>query len=111
MVGSLLAVVVAAVSGLHGTVMRGPTMPVCKVGVPCSAPAVGARLTFSRGGTRVALVRVGAEGRYRVMLPAGVYTVRLSPQPRIGFGIRPERVRVRAGVVGKLDFSVDTGIR
>src|SRR5439155_15482640 len=33
---------------LHGTVMRGPTMPVCQVGKPCDAPAAHVTLFFTR---------------------------------------------------------------
>ena len=43
-------------SGLHGVVTRGPTRPVCEIGVPCSQPAVGAVLVFSRNGTVAAKV-------------------------------------------------------
>ena len=103
--------VVALVSGLHGIVMRGPTMPVCRAGTPCSAPAAGAVLAFSRDGTRVAQVRVGADGRYSLRLVPGVYTVGLSPRPRIGFGIRPGEARVLPGANRRLDFLIDTGIR
>ena len=106
----LLAVVVL-VGGLHGIVMRGPTMPVCKAGTPCSEPAVGVLLIFSRGDRAVARVRSGAGGRYSVRLAAGRYTVRLDPTARIGFGLRPAAVRVTRGVDRRLDFAIDTGIR
>ena len=106
-----LLAVLAAVSGLHGTVSRGPITPVCRVGVPCSAPAVGAVLVFSRRGQAVARVRTGVGGRYSVHLEPGYYTVAISPVPHIGFGLRPTRVHVAAGVDAHLDFSVDTGIR
>ena len=33
-----------ATGGLKGRVMRGPTMPVCRVGVPCEEPARGVKL-------------------------------------------------------------------
>jgi hypothetical protein len=106
-----LLAVAAALGGLHGVVMRGPTTPVCRVGVPCSAPAVGAVLLFSSGGRTVARVRTGAGGRYSVSLAPGRYTVRLGPSPRIGFGLRPVHVRVVGGVRRRLDFMIDTGIR
>ena len=35
--------------GLHGYVKRGPTMPVCRVGVPCTAPARGQAHLLARG--------------------------------------------------------------
>ena len=106
-----LLALLAAVSGLHGTVSRGPITPVCRVDVPCSAPAVGAVLVFSRRGVAVARVRAGFGGRYSVHLEPGYYTVAISPVPRIGFGLRPTRVHIAPGADARLDFSVDTGIR
>lgn len=99
-----------ALGGLHGIVTRGPITPVCQVGKPCSEPAVGAVLVFSRNGSVAARVRTRVGGRYSVSIPAGLYAVRLSPPQRIG-GLKPAQVRVRAGVNGRLDFEIDTGIR
>ena len=99
-----------ALSGLHGVVTRGPTTPVCRVGTPCSEPAVGAVLVFSRGGRDTAQVRIGAGGRYSLRLPLGTYAVRVSPLQKIG-GLAPRTVRVRSGVNRRLDFQIDTGIR
>ena len=101
----------AALSGLHGTVSRGPITPVCRVGVPCDAPAVGAVLVFSRRGHSAVRVRAGSGGRYSVHLEPGYYTVAISPVPRIGFGLRPARVHIAPGIDAHLDFSIDTGIR
>ena len=108
---AVLFAALALSSGLHGIVTRGPTTPVCRVGVPCNAPAVGALLVFSRAGRIVVHVRTGAGGRYSVRLTPGYYTVQVSPVPRIGFGIRPAHVLVRRNVDTRLDFSIDTGIR
>ena len=108
---TVLFAALALTGGLHGIVRRGPTTPVCMVGVPCSAPAVGAVLVFSRAGHTVLRVRTGAGGRYSVHLAPGYYMVRVSPGPRVGFGIRPARVLVRRNVDARLDFSIDTGIR
>jgi hypothetical protein len=98
------------VTGLHGVVTRGPTMPVCKVSTECTEAAVGAVLVFSRDGVAVARVHAGIGGRYSVRLRPGLYAVRLSPPQTIG-GIRPRRVTVRAAVNGRADFQIDTGIR
>jgi hypothetical protein len=108
---SALLALVVAVGGLHGVVMRGPTTPVCQVGKPCSAPAVGAVLVFSRDGAVAAQTRTGAGGWYSVRLRPGVYTVQLSPPPTIGRGVQPGQVRVRDGVFARVDFQIDTGIR
>ena len=99
------------VSGLSGTVERGPTMPVCRAGQSCSAPVVGAVLRFSRGGTVVAHTRTGAKGRYSIRLAPGVYSVSIRPAPQVGTGLRPRSVRVRLGLIGHVDFMLDTGIR
>jgi hypothetical protein len=107
---AVLLALVLTVTGLHGVVTRGPTMPVCKVSTECSQPAVGAVLVFSRSGMVAARVHVGAGGRYAVRLPPGVYTVRLSPPQRIG-GLQPSRVNVVAAVNRRADFQIDTGIR
>lgn len=107
----MLLSALALASGLHGTVTRSPITPVCRVGVPCSAPAVGAVLVFSRAGQVAARIRTGAGGRYSVSLTPGYYTVAMSPVPRIGFGIRPTRVHVARNISARLDFSIDTGIR
>ncbi len=106
-----LLALAAVVSGLHGVVMRGPTQPVCQIGKPCSEPAVGALLVFSHNGRVAARVRAGAGGRYAVRLRAGFYAVRLSPEPKIGSGLRPRQVHVGSGLDARLDFDVDTGIR
>jgi hypothetical protein len=105
-----LVALAIALTGLHGVVTRGPTKPVCEVGTPCSAPAVGAVLLFSHNGRVAARVRTGAGGRYSVRLPVGLYAVQLSPPLKIG-GLSPRQVRVRPGPSARLDFAVDTGIR
>ena len=100
----------AVLTLLSGVVMRGPITPVCRVGMPCNEPAVGAVLVFSRDGRAAARVKVGAGGRYTVRLAPGTYTVGQSPLPKIGFGIRPGTVLVR-GVAMRANFFIDTGIR
>jgi hypothetical protein len=107
---ALLSIAVV-LGGLHGVVTRGPTMPVCRVGSPCSAPATGTVLVFSRGGREVGEARVGNGGRYRVRLAPGVYTVTTGSTRQLGFGLRPATVRVVVNVDRLVDFSIDTGIR
>jgi hypothetical protein len=108
---SFLVALAVLTSGLNGVVMRGPTQPVCQVGKPCDAPAVGAVLVFSRAGHVAAQVRAGTGGHYSVRLAPGVYAVRVSPQPKIGTGIKPAQVTVVSDVVRRVNFFIDTGIR
>ena len=94
-------------SGVHGSVRRGPTQPVCQVGIPCSAPAAGVRLTFSRG-TVVRHVRTNKRGRYSIRLAPGRYAVRVSGAR---FGYTPQKVTVRRGRMSLLNIHIDTGLR
>ena len=98
-----------ALSGLRGTVVRGPTLPVCRAGTACSAPAMRVVLVFRRNG-REARTRTDAKGRYRVALVPGVWSVGLT-STGVGSGLTPRRVRVVAGRVRVVDLSIDTGIR
>ena len=98
-------------SGLRGLVTRGPIAPVCAAGQPCSEPAKDVTLVFSRNGRVVRRARTNDQGRYRVALVPGLYTVRLTPRPRIGRGLEPVRARVVRARFRRLDFSIDTGIR
>jgi hypothetical protein len=95
--------------GLYGTVMRGPIMPACRVGVACDAPARNVILTFSRGGV-VKKTRANEQGAYRIGLPPGTYSVGTNSKP-FGKTPHPARVHVRAGHSDKIVFTIDTGIR
>ncbi len=114
---ALLALSLAAVpggaatlrNGLYGQVRVGPIMPVCRVGQPCDKPTQ-VTLVFSRATHRYR-VRTGTDGRYRIALPAAIYTVRTVERIGIYPNIRPRRVKVRAGYFDRIDFGIDTGIR
>jgi hypothetical protein len=93
---------------LHGVVMRGPTKPVCEMTTPCSEPAAHVRLVFHRPGVDY-VTTTDAHGRYFLRLKRGTYTVRVSPPVRIGRGIEPATIVVRAAM--RADFDIDTGIR
>ena len=93
-------------SGLYGVVTRGPITPVCAAEVPCTAPAAGAVLVFSRNGTDVARVTAAGDGSYRVHLPAAAYAVRTGHRR-----LEPTTTRVYASRMRHVDFSIDTGIR
>jgi hypothetical protein len=90
---------------LWGSVTIGPTTPVCHEGIPCSAAAKQATLTFSRSG-RIVSTKTDDAGRYRVRLAVGAWTVRSS----VGMRTTPATVLVRVGT-HRANFAVDTGIR
>jgi len=55
-------------------------------------------------------VHSAADGAYRILLPAGYYTVSttLNGPSR---SPKPTHIHVRRGHIDRLDFSIDTGIR
>jgi hypothetical protein len=79
----------------------------CVAEQPCSEPVPGAVLQFRRGGVLVGHTVTRADGGYRVALPAGTYSVKVTslrtPDPATAV-VRPSRFR-------HVDFSIDTGIR
>ena len=99
-----------AQSGLYGKVYRGPTRPVCAAEVPCSSPAKGVTLVFTRG-DRSAKSITRRDGSYRVQLAPGTYLVGVTPKRAIGAGLRPHTVVVRDGTMTRRNFTIDTGIR
>jgi hypothetical protein len=95
-------------TGLYGYVKRGPTMPVCRVGVPCTEPAKGVKLRFSRAGKLAATATTNNRGWYRVVLRPGTYSVSVSAKAT-AFG--PRKASVQSGKMKRRDFLIDTGIR
>jgi hypothetical protein len=96
-----------APGSLRGVVTIGPTTPVCRVGEPCTKPASGVVLTFTRGPHRVATRTDSGSGRYRVRLAAGTWSVHAS----VGMRIEPATVKVAAARTSVRNLSIDTGIR
>jgi hypothetical protein len=97
-------------SGLYGRVVIDPAQPVCRVGVPCTAPAKNTWLTFSARGRSVVRARTDARGRYRVTLRPGTYVVGVG-RGVIGRGLEPTRAVVRTDRYRRADFTLDIGIR
>ena len=98
-------------SGLYGVATRGPISPVCVVELPCDEPASHVTFAFSRNGDVVGRAVTDVDGRYRVHLPAGLYTVRRVSVTGIDRRLDPNEVRVRPRRFVRVDFSIDTGIR
>lgn len=97
-------------TGLKGRVMRGPTMPVCRVGVPCQEPARGVKLSFIRSGKVIGRATTNQRGYYSIAVKPGPYSVRTN---RRGFERvpQPSRVTVPNDRVKRVNFHLDTGIR
>jgi hypothetical protein len=98
-------------TGLAGTVLRGPTQPVCAANQTCEAP-FSSGFTVVKMGTVVATFRSDAQGRYEIQLQAGEYTiVPDSDAPIMTPGSQAKDVTVGASGTTMLDFHFDTGIR
>lgn len=96
----------AALTLLHGTVRIGPTTPVCRAGMPCDRPAARVVLIFTRGAARRAM-RTDAEGRYRIRLAPGTWSLRTT----VGMRVTPVKFVVPRAATATRNFSIDTGIR
>jgi len=98
-------------TGLTGTVVRGPITPVCRVDVPCDAP-FSAGFTVQRGGRVVAQFRSDAAGQFTVRLDPGAYTVVPDADaPLFMPGRQSEPVTVGDTGLTMVRLTFDTGIR
>ena len=96
---------------LTGRVTAGPTCPVERADHPCPPAPVSATVQArtSRGRV-VASTRTDANGRYRLRLRAGSYTlVAVTPKPFPQCS--PVNVTVKANQSARAPISCDTGIR
>jgi len=103
-------VAAAPTCGIRGEVIKGPTSPVCREGVPCSGPAGGVTVVAMRSGTRVATTTTTEVGTYRFVLRPGTYVVRML-RSSIGASFAARTVRVTKGRFTTANFEIDTGIR
>jgi hypothetical protein len=100
-------------SGIEGLVTLGPVCPVQSTLLPCPDRPYQATLVFLDAQAReVTRTTSGADGRYRVALPTGRYTV-LPLAPGSGPYPRASAVdaTVVAGFVTIVNIAYDTGIR
>lgn len=107
----VVAALLSLAGGLQGTVVISPSQPVCMVGQPCSKPDANDMLAFWRHGKRVATARTNADGHYRVPLAPGRYAVTAPRHKGVGRGLEPRYVTVRRVLYGRVNFTLDIGIR
>jgi hypothetical protein len=98
-------------SGIEGVIMVSPSRPgPIRTDSPSAAPAGNLQFVVTKADTRVASFTTDAEGRFRISLPPGHYTVlREDPGARIGHW-RFE-VDVVAGSMAKVNWIGDSGMR
>lgn len=100
-------------SGVDGRVLIGPICPVMRADEPCpDRPFAATIVVRDAGGRDVATVRSGADGRFRVALPPGGYTlVPLSPNPGTPPYASPQLAAVEPGRYTFVTVRYDSGIR
>jgi hypothetical protein len=94
---------------VFGTVESGPTPGPCIVGIPCSRPAAGVKLVFSRGDASFKAMS-DRQGHYRLRLEPGKYKI-LLPGPPGPARLFPDHFVAPADHGQRVDFSIDTGVR
>src|SRR5436305_4047633 len=98
--------------GVWGVVERGPISPMCAAEQPCSAPARHVQLVFMQNGRAAAQTTTDQDGKYRLPLTAGTYTVKVAAgSSSAGHDLEPGKVHAMATRWVRVDFSLDTGIR
>ena len=102
---------------LTGQVTVGPLSPVVRPGdtpqpVPPEVYAARKVMVYNaRGNQLVREVSLQADGRYRTVLKAGVYTVDINYSGIDHSPEVPRQVEIIAGETFTLDIDIDTGIR
>lgn len=101
----------SANSGIEGTVLLGPTCPVETQDSPCPAKPFATDVVVSTvDGEKVAEVRSGDDGRFRVAVPPGEYLITVEKLEGIQFA-KPLSLTVPEGAFVDVTVSVDSGIR
>lgn len=110
---ALVTTAAACNSGIRGTITLGPTCPVERRGMICYKPYAGIIDVYGESGRFIKTVRSSADGKFRVSVKPGTYTVK--PQPRdparpypVG---KPVTLIVKPGSYTTVNIQYDTGIR
>jgi hypothetical protein len=102
---------------LEGHVTIGPQSPVIRKGDPGATPTPEAYAAWPiivyqpDGKTEVARTTAGADGNYRIELPAGKYIVDTVHRGVGGAAALPKEIEITVGGTTRLDIDFDTGIR
>lgn len=100
-------------TGIQGTVVIGPTCPVERPESPCPPAPFAARITVLHDGEEVTTYETGKDGRFRIALAPGTYSVRAESLPPGGIArFQPlPPVTVPSDGYADLRIEFDSGIR
>ena len=97
-------------SGVEGTIKVSPVRPgPIQEGAPSSAPLADTAFTVERAGQPAGSFTTNAEGRFRIELAPGHYTVKVNGRRIRRCG--PFEVDVAAGKMTTVEWQCDTGMR
>jgi hypothetical protein len=100
-------------TGIRGVVLAGPQCPVEQPGSPCpDLPLPDVEVRASRDGSVAGTARTDEQGRFRIALEPGRYTVEaVVSAGGVPPTSRPVEVTVPASGFAEVTVPVDTGIR
>ena len=98
-------------TGLSGSVQRGPTTPVCQVGVACDAP-FAASFDVQQGSRIVAAFASDSGGHFSIALAPGAYVIiPHADAPLMSPAAQAKSVQVGSTGYTTVQLLFDTGIR
>ena len=100
-------------SGIEGMVTIGPLCPVQREGIPCpDKPFEATIVVEDHGGNEVARVDSDRDGRFRVLLAPGRYSlVPQEPNPRVPPYAEEQQIEVTPDAFTQVTIQYDSGIR
>ena len=101
-----------AETGLEGSIsLHGISGGPVKQGVPDSKPLANTTFVVKKGDVTIASFTTDDQGRFRISLPSGRYTISKKDwNSRVGF-YGPFPVDITAGQIKKVQWNCDTGMQ
>ncbi len=97
-------------TGIQGTILKGPTQPVCTETSGCTAPLVASFGVWSDG-DKIDAFRTDSTGYFRVLLEPGIYQIIPGPDAGTFIAHQYKTVMVTSSGITNVRLEFDTGIR
>jgi hypothetical protein len=99
-------------TGIEGEIVVSPAHPgPSRQGIPDSQPLANTEFVVEKENATVASFKTDDQGRFRVLLPAGHYTISKKDSKAAVGRYGPFEVEVSAGEVKKVQWTCDSGMR
>ena len=101
-----------AETGLEGVILAGPIHAgPSRQGVPDSGPLANTAFVVAKENSTVASFKTDDQGRFRISLPSGHYTISRKDWKASVGSYGPFEVDVAAGQIKRVQWNCDTGMR